>query len=151
MSNEIVVEFVEEVVEYCLGDYIPGPPGEQGEPGPAGGSIVTATAGQNLSSGRAVVSINNQIVYFNPADETHAGLLYGITKTSALTGQDVEVQLAGVFQETGLGLTPNLVVYAGASGVLTHTPPASGLIQQVGASISNDTLNINITLTVISI
>ncbi|HNM25506.1 MAG TPA: DUF2190 family protein [Saprospiraceae bacterium] len=151
MSNEVSIEFVEEITEWCLGDYIPGPKGEQGDPGPAGGSVVTATAGQNLSSGRAVVSINNQIVYFNPADESHAGLLYGITKTAALTGQSVEVQLSGLFNETGLGFTPNQIVYAGASGVLTHTPPASGLIQQVGPAISANALSINITLTVISI
>lgn len=148
MSDAYKVKLVTEVFRFNLGPYIPGP---QGPPGPAGGSVITAQAGQNLSSGRAVVSEDGDIFYFDPTNEDHAGRLYGITKTSGLSGQDVQVQIAGQFNETGLGLTPDLVVYAGANGVLTHTPPATGLVQEIGPAIDANTLVINITKTIISI
>lgn len=93
-------------------------------------------AGQNLSAGRAVVSIGNLAYYFQPSDLTMARGIVGVTKTAALTGDIVDVQVGGEFVDIGLALTPDAAVFVGSNGVLTSTPPASGLVLQAGVAIT---------------
>lgn len=110
-----------------------GPPGPPGAPG---GQTIQMIAGQNLSAGRAVVSIGNLAYYFQPSDLTMARGIVGVTKTAALTGDIVDVQVGGEFVDIGLALTPDAAVFVGSNGVLTSTPPASGLVLQAGVAIT---------------
>ena len=124
-----------------------GLPGAPGPPGPVGGSIVSRSSGQALSSGRAIVMEGGQAVYFQPGNMAHAGRLFGISKQSAsAAGQMIDIQIAGVFTESGLGLDPNKPVFVGANGVLQSSPPGgASVIQQAGAAESATSLNINFT------
>lgn len=103
-----------------------------------------ATAGMDMSSGRVVVIKDDVAIYFNPNDLSMYGLVTGITKTSCLTGQSIGIKLNGIFYESGLGLTPNAIYYAGINGALITNPTGLKLVQPVGSSISTETLNINI-------
>lgn len=94
-------------------------------------------AGQNLSAGRAVVAIGNLAYYFQPSDLTLARGIVGVTKTAALTGGTVDIQVGGEFIDPGLSLTPDTAVFVGANGALTSSPPASGLVLQAGVAITS--------------
>lgn len=110
-----------------------GPPGPPGAPG---GQTIQMLAGQNLSAGRAVISIGNLAYYFQPSDLTMARGIVGITKTAALTGDVVEIQVGGEFTDPGLALTPDAAVFVGTNGVLMPVPPTSGLVLQAGVAIT---------------
>lgn len=110
-----------------------GPPGPPGAPG---GQSIQMIAGQNLSAGRAVVSIGNLVYYFQPSDLTLARGIVGVTKTAALSGELVYIQISGEFSDPGLSLTPDQGVFVAANGVLTTTPPTSGLVLLAGLSLT---------------
>lgn len=126
-----------------------GTQGPQGIPGPPGGQVVLYEAGQDLSSGRAVVIDGGDAFYFQPGTALHAGRVVGVTKTAALSGNDVQVQLSGEFTDAGLGLTVDRPVFAGANGVLSVTPSPTGIVQMMGVSISADEMIIQIQLPLI--
>lgn len=150
MSKQIVIEYKDytltlqrpdvtlnvgpKVLEVDLRLGTQGPPGPPGAPG---GQTIQMLAGQNLSAGRAVVAIGNLAYYFQPSDLTLARGIVGVTKTAALTGDLVDIQVGGEFTDPGLALTPDTGVFVGANGVLTSTPPASGLVLIAGTSITS--------------
>lgn len=105
-------------------------------------------AGETLSSGRAVIIDNGQAFYFQPSDPTHAGRLFGVTLTSATTGQNVSIQTMGEVTDSAYSFSSDLPVYVRADGELFNTPGASGLVQIVGASTGADKLYINIGMSI---
>lgn len=123
--------------------------GPQGPPGPAGGTSVTYTAGENLSSGRAVIIDNGEAFYFQPSDPAHVGRVMGLTVTSASTGNDVDIQLSGTVTDAAFTFTPDLPVFARADGELFNTPGTSGTAQYIGVAVSADTLILNIGLFIV--
>lgn len=109
-----------------------GPPGPVG---PEGGSSVTWPAGQNLSSGRAVVIDGGEAFYFQPSDATHEGRAYGITITSATTGNDVDIQISGERADAAFSFAADTPVWVDADGEIVNTQPATGvLIQRAGVA-----------------
>lgn len=94
-------------------------------------------AGETLNAARAVVASGGKVYRFNPNDATHMRGIVGFTKTSAVAGAMVEVVFAGFFEDVGLSLSPDAPVFAGSNGVLSTTPPSSGIIACVGTSVSN--------------
>lgn len=124
-----------------------GLPGPQGPAGPAGGTVVSRTSGQALSSGRGIVMEGGQAVYFQPSNLAHAGRMFGISKQSASApGQTIDIQVGGVFAQSGLGLDPAKPVFVGTDGLLQSVPPTGAvIIQQAGAAESATSLNINFT------
>lgn len=119
---------------------------------PALSSIITVKSGGPLGSGRAVIMDGGKAIYFDPSNEFHGGRFFGITKT-AVGGPnlDVLVQTSGWFNASWLALTPDLPYYIGALGILSTTPPASGIVEIVGASIDINTIEINSNLFYITI
>lgn len=105
--------------------------------GSAGNSLSAFyEAGEVINAGRAVVAENGKVYKFDPANYLHMRGIVGFTKTSALTGAMVEVVFAGYFEDDGITLSPDAPVFAGTNGVLSSTPPASGIIACVGTSVS---------------
>lgn len=126
-------------------------PGPTGPTGPAGGTAITKTAGEALSSGRAVILEGEEVFYFQPGTPAHAGRVVGITKTAALAGGTVNIQIGGQFTENGLGLTEDLVVYAGANGVLIQEKPENGIIQVLGVAGGANEVFIKLQLPIIQL
>lgn len=118
--------------------------GPQGEPGPPGGAVVSYPAGENISAGRLVILESGSVRYFQPGTPSHAGRALGVTKTSATTGQSVQVQVAGVLSDAAFAFTPDAPVYSRTDGELFSTPGASGSVQYVGTALSVNSININI-------
>ena len=113
--------------------------GAQGIQGIPGNSIdsVQVVAGSVLGSGRAV---NGQSLYPNLTNEFE--LVLGITKTSALAGEVVEVQTSGFYTEPGWSFTLG-PVYVGLNGVLTQVAPTSGLLVIIGYAVTANKLFID--------
>lgn len=104
----------------------------------------TAIAAYALSSGRVICILNGQAIYFNPMSIDQFGLTLGLTKTSAIPGGSVEVQLSGIFYEAGLGLISGVNYFVGLNGTLVNNPTGLKVVQPFGFAINTDTLNINI-------
>lgn len=144
--SDVTVNLIQENITVEFPFSLPGP---EGPAGPEGGSTVVYEAGEDLSSGRAVVIDGGEAIYFQPADATHAGRCFGVTVTSGSAGQDVEIQLSGELEDAAFSFSGEGPVWAGEDGELFETPPGSGLVQQVGASTAADTIRINIQATTI--
>jgi hypothetical protein len=123
--------------------------------GQSGGGIdystYNTTSGEALSGGRVVVIKNNQAFYFNPNDITMLGLVTGVTKTAASLNASVAIKLFGAFYESGLGLTPNEMYFVGVNGTLITDPTGLLIVQSIGNSLNEDTLNININSPIVTI
>ncbi len=119
----------------------PGPEGPQGPPGPAGGSAIEMPSGETIFGLRAVRAVGGQIFHPDQTDNEHAEQVIGIALQSG-TGT-LLVQISGTLTEGSWTWTPGLV-YCGADGVLTQSPPATGWLLAVGRAIAADTLEIDI-------
>jgi len=123
-----------------------GPPGP---PGPAGGSTVTYEAGENLSAGRVVIIDGLAAWYFQNTDSTHLGRAFGITTTSAITGNNVTIQVTGLVTDAAFGFTADKTVWVGADGEIFDTQPVTGtLIQKAGVAYENKKLLIDFSISV---
>jgi hypothetical protein len=112
------------------------------EPGGGGGgaesSTIIFTAGQNLSSGRAVIKEADKVYYFDPNDVSHAGRVIGITTTSASTDDSVPVQIAGTLTDAAFSFTVDKPVYIADNGQLTTDITTTTLLQRAGLSLATD-------------
>lgn len=140
-------EFIEDpVLEFEIGPYVPGP---QGPIGPAGGSVVSYIAGENLSSGRVVIIDGGQAFYFQPSNVAHSGRAYGITNASATTGNSVDIQVIGDVTDASYSIFSDQEVYVGADGELQTTKPVSGLLQKAGIAIGSNQVRIDFSTQII--
>lgn len=119
--------------------------GVQGPPGIPGNSTQTEyhVAGTTLGGGRAVVlNDQNKLVYPDPSNIDSWCL--GITKTSALTGELVEVQVSGTLTEPAWTWTPSQPVFLSSNGNLTQIPPTTGQIIVLGIAPTSTKLFVDI-------
>lgn len=101
----------------------------------ASANLETWPAGENLSSGKIVIISSGEAIYFQPANATHAGRAYGVTKTSASAGNDVTIQVSGNISDPSFVFTAESGLYAAANGAITETKPTTQLIQFVGIAV----------------
>ena len=112
------------------------------EPPGAAGNLEVWEAGENLSAGKIVIIDGGEAVYFQPANATHAGRAYGVTKTSATAGNDVTIQIAGQVSDPAFAFVAESGLYAAANGSITETKPLTPLIQYVGFAVDAGTMKI---------
>lgn len=117
--------------------------GPQGEPGPAGGSVVVYPAGENLSAGRVVIIEAGQAIYFQPSDMSHSGRAFGITATSATTGNNVNIYAIGEATDAAFSAFADVPLYVGDDGELQTTWPTSGLLQKAGFGTGTNKVRID--------
>lgn len=109
----------------------------------------TYPAGQNLSSGRVVIIDGLEAWYFQNTDATHAGRAYGVTKTSAVTGNNVTIQVQGVIQDAAFNFTADRIVWVGADGEIFDTQPITGvLIQKAGVAAEDKKMMIDFSINI---
>lgn len=110
--------------------------GSQGPQGIQGESLTSVTyiAGEPLGGNR-VVSVNALGTLVYPDLSSYTNIL-GITISSANLGATVEVQIVGTMTEPSWNWVPDYPIYAGTNGLLTQTPPESGLLYVVGYAIT---------------
>lgn len=111
-----------------------GPAGADGNEGPTG-----FTANGALSGHRVVVPTGSQVEYADNTDLTDIGKPAFLTTGAAMDGQPVTLVARGLVTEPSWAWTPGLV-YAGANGVPTQTPPTSGYLRVIGEALSTTTV-----------
>lgn len=84
-----------------------------------------ATAGQSISSGRAVVVRSGLLYYFDPTNAADYGRIIGISITAGSIGNTINVQRYGIATMVGWGLTPDARYFASTNGQLSTTPNAA--------------------------
>ena len=124
--------------------------GPTGPAGPAGGSFVTYPAGQNLSSGRAVIIDGGEAFYYQPSDDLHAGRMFGVTITSATTGNDVDIQVVGEVTDAAFSFAVDKTLWVGANGEIFDTPQ-SGNTQKAGISTGADKMKLDFSVQIITL
>ena len=126
-----------------------GDKGDQGDPGPPGGSIVTWPAGQNLSSGRAVIIDDGKAFYFQPGNVLHHGRAYGITATSALITTNVDIQIGGERSDAAFSFVADTPVWVDEDGEIVNTQPSGlAIVQQAGVASAAKKMIINFSLSI---
>lgn len=129
------------------------PQGAQGIKGDKGdeGSVYQFTAGMNISGGKVVYMSAGKIYTYTPLDELLYRAPIGFSKTAALINTTVSVQLFGLFNEAGLGLTPDADYFAADNGMLTANPSGLKVCQYMGRAISADEIRIEIQSPIITL
>ena len=113
-----------------------GPAGPVGPPGPAGGAAFIRQSDGPLSALRVVWEDALGVVRpLDAGDEDHIDLVSGLTLTAAASAGPVTVQRFGPVDDAAWAWTPGLV-YLGANGALTQTPPVDGFDLLIGAAVS---------------
>lgn len=110
--------------------------------GNSNASTVTLLAGEALGYPRVVTLVGGKAMLYDPTTAV-AGNAIGITTHAALLNAPVAVITAGELEYAGWLLTANALQFAVASGLLSATPPATGLVQTVGLSLTTDKLLVN--------
>lgn len=121
----------------------------EAEPPGASASYQTYPAGQNLSAGRVVIVDNGEARYFQPATNGHSNRAYGITKTSATTGNDVTIQTEGIISDASFSAFSDEALYVGTDGALQTTWPASGIIQKAGVAVGGNKVKIDFSIQIL--
>lgn len=93
--------------------------------------IDTVTAGGNITAGFGVVMVSGLAYRFDNTNPAHLGTVIGVAKQSFNTGLTGDVLLLGPITQGGWGLTPGNA-FLSATGAVTNTPPASGIVQPIG-------------------
>lgn len=116
--------------------------GIQGPAGKDGASVsIDLVAAVSLSGQRAITSNGaGKAIYCDNLTPAHAGKFLGVAQNAALVGDIVHVQTIGLLQDSAFSFTPTGLVYCGANGVLTQTPPAAGFSNVIGYALLADTL-----------
>lgn len=108
-----------------------GPQGPQGSIGPAGGMVLTVTAGAALSGHRIVyLDANQKAQYASNQTASHALIALGLTLGAAALDDPVDVQRSGEVTEPTWGWSLEQPVYLGDNGLLSQTPPTSPALFQ---------------------
>ena len=117
-----------------------GPVGPPGPPGPKGdsGNIITSVAGEPLGSSRLVVksSTDSKLYYADVNNPDHAYGVFGITRTSALVDQEVQVFISGEIEEVAWNWRQNEPVFMGTNGYLTQDLIPADYFVTVGFAIN---------------
>lgn len=125
-----------------------GVPGPQGIPGPAGGSAVQFTAGENLSAARVVIIEGGEAFHFQPSDVDHQGRAYGITTAAATTGATATIQIIGEIEHASFTFAADSVLYVYNNGVIVDTDPDLAVMQIAGVSSGANKMRIDFSISI---
>lgn len=102
----------------------------------ASGNTSTWQAAGAIPGGTAVYAVNkNTVAVCDPTSVATAFGCIGVAVGPA-SGGGVTVATAGAVITVPLGFTAYLPVFVGAAGILTQSPPSTGLVVQVGVALS---------------
>ena len=104
-----------------------------------------ATAGEDLGDRKVVYFSSTNTVKMAKADSINSLTAIGITRNSALNGEEVRVQTDDLIEGfTGLIAGDTYYLSQETVGEITNIRPSSGIIVEVGTAKSTTELNINI-------
>jgi hypothetical protein len=106
-----------------------GPPGLDGS-----GGTISGTAAAALGGHRALYLAADGLRY-SSADDPLTQDVLGISTGAAAQGAQVTMLAAGPLSDPSFAFVPGLI-FLGLNGVLTQTPPTSGIAVELGVSIN---------------
>ena len=131
---------------------VTGPPGADGVDGvDAPGATVEYQAGENLSAGRVVVIEAGEAIYFQVSNALHAGRAYGITTTSALIGETVNLQLIGEASDPGFSFVPGSMLWVGSDGEIFDSFQIGPAVQKAGIAAEATKFKIDFSVQIMAI
>lgn len=130
-DDSVLVEEVEVIQIVAVAEQ--GPPGRQGNPGPAGGAT-TVTVGASPLSGHSAVAVNagGLLIKADCTNPAHRGAVLGLLANAYSPGDQAVVQTAFTLEHSGWAWSPG-PVFVGTSGQLTQSLPGGAVFSQVVA------------------
>ena len=120
-----------------------GPPGADGAPGTS--LVAIKIAGETISAGKAVYLDTATVVKLSDRSVTARQKCIGVAKTGATTGNPLEVITDGIFTDSIFsGFAINEPIWVGLNGVLTQTPPTSGVLLEAGYYLGENKIEVEI-------
>lgn len=124
---------------------------EQGPPGPPGldssgagaGNSFAIVAGAVVSEYQVAVSIGGLAYTASASNLGHFGCVAGLFAQTSSSGAAAAVQYSGEIANAGWSFAPG-VVFVGAAGQVTQTPPSVGFLQVVGTVMNPTTILIDV-------
>jgi len=107
-----------------------------------GYSMIKRIAGEVIPSHRAVVIVSDKLWLFNHTTPSHYGRVIGISYTSGIIGDIVEV-ITDDEVTLGIPLVDGSVYFATSSG-LSATAPTTGIVQKIGIATSSAKMLVDI-------
>jgi hypothetical protein len=101
---------------------------------------INVNAGQALGGQRVVMVVGGDAFYYDETTDASMGATIGMTNAAASMGANVDVVIEGKVNSPGWGLTPGTVYFIASNGLISATPPASGVSLRVGVALDADTL-----------
>lgn len=119
--------------------------GPAGPPGQPGASYLAYVADGALGGRRVVrATAAGKVGYVDPSDSAQAHAAIGLTMGAAADGAPINVQFLGEMSEPGWDWVVNQPIFAGANGIPTQTPPATGFQAAIGVATSATSMVIQI-------
>lgn len=137
VRTTVVIQVIERAAPAVVELVTRGPQGQNGADGSGVNVDHPLTADQTLSGHRVVRLVSSSRVdVADSSDPADARQVLGITLNAAVADDPVTVRQAGAIDDPSFTFTPGLPIYFTALGVLTHTLPTTGFIQQVAIAAS---------------
>lgn len=146
-SIEVVVDRATRQVISTGQQGLPGPQGEKGDTGTAGGTSEQRTAATALGGHRMVrAESDGRVGYASNDNPLHGDDTIGMTLGAALVGDPIEVQYHGVVAHTGWAWIPGEPVFLGRDGMPTQAASAAGdaFVQLIGFAETATSLHLQI-------
>lgn len=101
-------------------------------------------AGETVSVGQLVYSVNNTIFLFNKNEKTLIDKVVGFTNNGGTSGTLIEVITNGGICTNMYGLSPNTKYFASTGGQITSAAPSTGIRQVVAVALTSTSIIVNI-------
>jgi hypothetical protein len=104
----------------------------------------TMVAGAAIGGQRLLMNVGGLAYHFDPTNIANAGRCLGLSNAAVTGGATVEVISAGKITSAGWGIFSGSIYFAASNGLMTTTPPVSGVSQRAGVGVDTNTLNVQL-------
>lgn len=143
---ELEVQYKKPILEISS-NVIPGRKGDKGDKGDIGfsGNIDEYEASTNIQQYKLLTTTNDgKVVYASSDNQLNINKILGMSRNSALSGDNVLVTYYGKVENPLWNLNVNLDVFLGLNGDITQDPFTGVFTQSIGYAVSPTTIYINI-------
>lgn len=110
-------------------------------------AVFTRIAGEAVGGHRVLVyDAVGRVVYADSSEASHAGRVVGLSLGAAAEGEAVTVRRLGEVTEPSWSWTPGAPLFLGTDGLITETPPATGIVQSIGSAVTATTILLDFSL-----
>lgn len=118
--------------------------GDPGPPGPSGTEVLMLTAAGALSGHRVIAQDAAGNARYAEPDDASALAVIGISEHAVAAGEPLAVRQFGALVWPAAGLVAGAPLFLTAGGLVSHSPPASGYVRQVGVALDGNLVQVGI-------